>query len=142
MVTTALAPAVTSRTTSYGRQISFVLVAAFALSVTHTVYSRIAGIGDPRFTVDTPVAWVFYAVGFAAAFFARRSQRWAQWTLLAYLTVLLYVSVFYYPTTFVPRQQTTFGWFENDVYTGLLMIAFALAVYRVRGTTLKPTDGP
>ena len=33
--------------------------------------------------------------------------------------VLLVVAVFWYPTTFVPRQQTVFGGFENDVYTGL-----------------------
>jgi len=140
MVTTTPAPSLTRRTTSYGHQISLLLAAAFALSVTHTVYSRIAGIGDPRFTVDTPIAWVFYAVGFGAAVLARRTQRWAQWTLLAYLTALLYVSVFYYPTTFVPRQQTVFGWFENDVYTGLLMVAYTLCLYRVRRTTLVPAD--
>ena len=52
--------------------------------------------------------------------------------------MLLYVSVFYYPTTFEPRQQTTFGWFENDVYTGLLMIAFYLVVMRLRRITLVP----
>lgn len=37
------------------------------------------------------------------------------------------------PPTFVPSQQTAFGWFENDVYTGLLMIALYVVVHRLRG---------
>ena len=126
----------------YGIEISRVLLAAFTLSVVHTCYAWFSGLQDDRFTVTTPVAWVFYAVGFASAFLARREARWAQWTMLAYLAVLLYVSVFYYPTTFVTKQQTTFGWFENDVYTGLLMIAFYLVVMRLRRVALvaRPRD--
>ena len=118
---------------TYSTEISRFLVAAFTLSVVHTCYAWLSGLQDDRFTVTTPVAWVFYAVGFAAAVLARREAPWAQWVLAGYLLVLLYVSVFYYPTTFEPRQQTTFGWFENDVYTGLLMIAAYLAVMRLRG---------
>jgi surface polysaccharide O-acyltransferase-like enzyme len=127
---------------SYGTEISRFLVAAFTLSVVHTCYAWFSGLQDDRFTINTPVAWVFYAVGFASAFLARRDARWAQWTMLAYLAVLLYVSVFFYPTTFVAKQQTTFGWFENDVYTGLLMIAFYLVVLRLRGIALvaRPRD--
>ena len=124
---------------SYGTQMSWLLVAAFSLSVLHTCYSYATGIEDPRFTVTTPVAYAFYAVGFAMAVLVRREQRWAQWTAIGYLAVLLYVSVFFYPTTFTAQQQTTFGWFENDVYTGLLMIAFYLAVLRLRSVTSTPT---
>ena len=132
--TTTSAP---SRMT-YSTEISRFLVAAFTLSVVHTCYAWISGLQDDRFTVTTPVAWVFYAVGFGAAVLARRETPWAQWVLAGYLVVLLYVSVFYYPTTFEPRQQTTFGWFENDVYTGLLMIAFYLVVMRLRRIALVP----
>ena len=127
-----------TRTASYGSVIAAVLVAAFTLSVVHTAYGYVTGIGDPSFTVTTPVAWAFYAVGFASALLARRESRGAQLVLVGYLAVLLAVSVFFYPTTFVPRQQTVFGWFENDVYTGLLMIAFALAVLRLRRVLLRP----
>lgn len=133
--TTSPFPA-TERRTAYGPRIAILLGAAFALSVTHTVYGYVTGIGDPSFTVTTPVAWVFYAIGFASCGLAVRTSRLSQLALLAYLGVLLVVSVFYYPTTFVPRQQTTFGWFENDVYTGLLMIATYLGVQRLRGITL------
>lgn len=142
MTTYAVTPRTQSRTTSYGASTSWVLVAAFVLSMTHTVYSWLAGIGDPRFTVTTPIAYVFYAVGLGAAALARKETRWAEITLAAYLAILLYVSVFYYPTTFVPRQQTVFGWFENDVYTGLLMIAFYLTVQRLRRRTLSPCGTP
>ena len=127
-----------SRTSTYGRHMSWVLVAAFTLSVVHTVYAWVEGIEDPTFTVDTPLAWGFYAVGFSAAALARRTQPWAQVALLGYLGVLLAIAFFYYPTTFGPAQQTVFGWFENDVYVGLLVVATYLGVVRLRGTTLTP----
>ena len=106
-----------------GRHMSGVLVGAFSLSVVHTVYAWVEGIEDPTFTVDTPLAWGFYVVAFAMAALARRSQRWAQLVVLAYLVVVLGIALFYYPTTFGPEQQTVFGWFENGVYVGLLFVA-------------------
>jgi hypothetical protein len=135
---TTLRPTISGRTASYGRHMSHVLVAAFTLSAAHTVYAWVGGIEDPTFTVTTPLAWAFYALGFGMAVVARRAGRAAQLTVLAYLAVLLCVSVFYYPTTFGPRQQTTFGWFENDVYVGLLVTATYLGVQRLRRVTLTP----
>ena len=137
-MTTPLARRATTptRSTTYGARIRAVLVVAMTLSATHTVYSYVAGLGDPRFTVTTPVAYAFYAVGFAAAHLALREARWAQLTMLAYLALALLVAIFVYPTTFVPRQQTVFGWFENDVYTGLLMVATYLGIERLRKVRL------
>lgn len=129
---------VSARTTSYGRHIAGVLAAAFTLSAGHTVYAWVERIEDPTFTVTTPLAWGFYVVGFASTVLARRTSRVAQVSLLAYLTSLLGISIFYYPTTFGAAQQTTFGWFENDVYVGLLVTATYLAVQRLRRTTLAP----
>jgi hypothetical protein len=125
-----------NRTATYGALISTLLVVAFALSATHTAYAYASGLEDPGFNATTPAAWVFYAVGFASAGLALRQSRPAQIILLAYLAVLLVVAVFYYPTTFTPRQQTVFGWFENDVYTGLLMIAAYLEALRLRRITI------
>ena len=126
----------TYRIATYPSNLSAVLLAAFALSATHTTYGWITGIGDPSFTVTTPVAWAFYALGFGAAVVARRPERWLQWALVAYLGVLTAVALFWYPTTFVPRQQTVFGWFENDVYTALLILAVYLGVQNLRGVTM------
>ena len=92
----------TTRTSTYGRHMAGVLVAAFTLSVVHTVYSWVEGIDDPTFTVDTPLAWGFYLVAFGAAALALRTARWAQVTVLAFLFVVLAIGVFYYPTMFGP----------------------------------------
>ncbi|MDX6300714.1 MAG: hypothetical protein QOF53_1928 [Nocardioidaceae bacterium] len=127
----------TARRATYGGQMSLVLVVAFALSGTHTWYSWVTGIGEDSFTVTTPVAWAFYAIGFAAAGLCRRNQQWAQWLVTIYLALLVLFAVFYYPTTFGARQQTTFGWFENDVYTALLVLALYLGVQRLRRVTLS-----
>jgi hypothetical protein len=126
------------RVSSYGRHIAGVLAAAFTLSAAHTVYAWVEGIEDPTFTVTTPLAWGFYVVGFASVVLAGRTGRVAQVSLLAYLTALLGIAIFYYPTTFGPEQQTTFGWFENDIYVGLLVTAAYLTVQRLRFTTLTP----
>ena len=117
---------------SYAVQISWLLVAAFTLSVVHTVYAAVAGLEAPDFTLTTPITWIFYGTAFAMAALARLDRRWVAWVVTAYLTVVLLIGVFYYPTTFEPHQQTTFGWFENDVYLGLLMIAYYLGFLRLR----------
>ncbi|WP_062292378.1 hypothetical protein [Demequina phytophila] len=130
-------PSVEPRTASYGRHLRGILLAAFTLSAAHTVYAWLAGIEDPTFTVTTPLAWAFYGVAFAIAWLSGRPARWAQLTVLGYLAVLLGISIFYYPTTFGPAQQTTFGWFENDVYVGVLVTAAYLGVQRLRGVAIR-----
>ena len=57
---------------------------------------------------------------------------------MSYLVAVVGIALFYYPTTFTPEQQTTFAWFENDVYTGLLMISLYLSVMRLRRQALVP----
>lgn len=121
---------------SYGGVVSGVLVVAFALSMVHTTYSWATGLDDPAFTVTTPLAWAFYAVGFAVAGLARRERPAMAWAVAAYLVVLLGIAILYYPTVFTLPKQTLFGWVENDVYTGLLVTAFVLQVLRLRDVTL------
>lgn len=124
----------TATTTATTSAVPWVLAAAFTLSAVHTGYAAVAGIEDPTFTVTTLAAWLFYAAGFGSVWLARRQEFWAQVGVLAYLVVLLAVSIFYYPTTFTVEKQTVFGWFENDVYIGLLMIATYLTVGRIRSS--------
>ena len=121
--------------------VPWVLAAAFTLSAVHTCYAAIAGLEDPGFTVTTPLAWAFYAVGAGSVWLARRPGRGAQAGLLAYLTALLAVSVFYYPTTFTEEKQTVFGWFENDVYVGLLTTAAFLTAARLRSSRRRQRPG-
>ena len=131
-------PASISRGAAYGSQISGIMLTAFALSVVHTVYAWLAGIQDPGFTVTTPLTWIFYALAFAVTLLARQERGWAQWVVTGFLALVLVIGIFYYPTTFGPRQQTVFGWFENDVYLGLLTVAFYLSVQRLRRIALVP----
>ena len=131
-------PADPGRSIRYGDAVAWTLVAAFTLSVAHTIYAWQAGLEDPDFTVDTPLTWVFYGVAFAVAGVARRTSALAQGVVLAYLSVVLVIAIFYYPTTFTGEKQTTFGWFENDVYVGLLVLAFALSLARLLRRPLVP----
>lgn len=123
---------------SYGDATSLTMAAAFSLSIVHTVYAWREGLEDPSFTVDTPVTWIFYVLGFAMAALARRTSRWTQVIVLGFLVSILGVSIFYYPTTFTAEKQTTFGWFENDVYVGLLGLSLFLSVMRLRRRSLVP----
>lgn len=125
-----------SRRAIYSRQIFGVLTVAFTLSVVHTVYAWVAGLENPDFTVRSPITWVFYAVAFGMTGLSLRSERWAQWLVQIFLAVVLAIGVFVYPQTFEPHQQTVFGWFENDVYIGLLILASYLGVLRLRRVDL------
>ena len=125
-----------SATRSYGSVVSNVLLAAFGLSVVHTVYAWQSGLEDPDFTVTTPLAWAFYAVAFLVAFVTRREGHRLAWVVAAYLVLLLGIALLYYPVTFTPEKQTVFGWIENDVYVGLLVTALVLQVLRLRHVTL------
>ena len=65
-MTAISAPTVTrQRTSTYSTVVSGVLIAAFSLSVVHTVYAWVSGLEDPDFTVTSPLAWGFYAQGSA-----------------------------------------------------------------------------
>ena len=125
-------------TRSYATQVACVLTAAFALSLAYTIYTTAAGLTPSGMNATSPAAWVFYAIGFGAAALARRDRRGAWFAIAGLLTVLLAVGVFAYPSTFTAKLQTPIGWFENDVYIGLLLLALYLSTQRLRGLTLAP----
>ena len=138
VATSQTRPVFHPRQADYGRQIAGIMLAAFALSVGHTGYAWLAGIEDPGFTVTTPITWIFYAVAFAVSVLARQDRRWAELVVTGFLVLVLAIGIFYYPTTFGSEQQTVFGWFENDVYLGLLTVALYLSVQRLRRVALVP----
>jgi magnesium-transporting ATPase (P-type) len=65
-------------------------------------------------------------------------QAWTWWIVSAAVMLLLLGGIFLYPAFFVPSEQTAFGWFENDVYIGLLILAEYLCIQRLRNITLTP----
>jgi hypothetical protein len=65
-------------------------------------------------------------------------QAWTWWIVSAAVMLLLLGGIFLYPAFFVPSEQTAFGWFENDVYIGLLILAEYLCIQRLRNVTLTP----
>lgn len=122
----------------YRTAVPIVLLATFTLSVVHTIYAWRTGLEDPEFNVTSPLAYCFYGVAFAMTALSRKDSRVAQVAVTAYLVAVLGIAIFYYPTTFTVEQQTTFGWFENDVYVGLLVTSLILSVLRLRRTALVP----
>jgi hypothetical protein len=66
-----------------------------------------------------------------------RSDRAGAWRTLVTLEVtLLAVGIFVYPSSFTANLQTPIGWFENDVYTGLLLLSLYLSLQRMRDVVL------
>ncbi|HEY5981341.1 MAG TPA: hypothetical protein VIT41_17080 [Microlunatus sp.] len=128
-----------ARETTYRGQIAAIMLAAFTLSVVHTIYAWLADIADPGFTVTSPLAWIFYLVAFTVTGLVLREERWTQLVVLGFLVLVLLIGVFYYPMMFQPHQQTVFGWFENDVYLGLLVLSFYLSIQRFRRVALVVT---
>jgi peptidoglycan/LPS O-acetylase OafA/YrhL len=128
----------TSRTSRYAAQVSGLMLAAFGLSATYTVWSTATGRASDDFRATDPAVWCFYAAMAALALAVRRDRLVAWRLTVLVLPLLLAVGVLVYPTLFTAERQTTFGWFENDVYLGLLMTALYLSVQRLRGRRLEP----
>lgn len=137
-MTTTSAPPTTStiNRSRYCHQTSGVLLVAFTGSAAYTLYTTVAGLPTDGFSATDPIAWVYYAIGFAAALSVRTDRRFAWWSLAVLLPALLAISVLVYPSSFVPKLQTPLGWLENDGYVSLLSVAFYLTVQRLRGVQL------
>jgi hypothetical protein len=94
---------------------------------------------DPAYGRE-PVLYILYGVLWGLVALARIDRRVGWWTIAATLALLIAIGIFYYPTIFVAAWQTPFGWFENDVYMGLLILAEYLTIQRLRGVTITPED--
>jgi phosphatidylserine synthase len=127
---------------SYSTQVSWVLIAAFVLSLAYELYRSTAKHGTSKYdsmrgllTQELP----FYAVVFVLAVLVRTGWRWVAWTALAVGVALIIVSIFYYSPTVLPqRKPGPIDWLEDKLYTGLLFVAVALLAYDLLGKTLVP----
>jgi len=122
---------------AYRTQVAGVLAAAFTLSLVYSVVVTFTG-SHEGYGMTDPTLWVFYAVGFGLAALTLTDKIWAWRATAAAVFFLIAVGIFYYPTVFPPSAQTTFAWFENDVYVGLLILAQYLCVQRLREVSLVP----
>ena len=126
----------------YATQVSWVLIAAFALSALYELYRSTARAGTSKYdsmrgflTQAVP----FYAVAFALAVLVRTGWQWVAWTALAVAVALILVSILYYSPVMLPqRKPGPIDWLEDKVYTGLLFVAVALLLYDLLGKTLVP----
>ena len=87
----------------YGYEVPVLLVAAFTLSVAHTIYAWRSGLEDPDFTVTSPLTWGFYAVAFAMAALARKDALVAQVVVLSYLVAVVGIARLLLPDDVHPR---------------------------------------
>jgi hypothetical protein len=123
----------TVRGVSYRQQVRFVLVGATLLSMAYTVYTAVSfGTDDLR----NPAFYAVYGVWWVLIALLGVDRRWVWWTVAVATALQLLLGVFYYPTIFVPAMQTPLGWFENDAYMGLLLLAEYLCIQRLRGVTI------
>jgi peptidoglycan/LPS O-acetylase OafA/YrhL len=126
------------RRSRYSTQVAGVLVAAFTISVLYSVISTLSGVTHEANNLEDPSLWIFYVVGFGLAALARMDRTESWWMVSVAVLLLLLGGIFLYPAYFVPSTQTAFGWFENDVYIGLLILAEYLCIQRLRNVTLTP----
>jgi phosphatidylserine synthase len=126
----------------YATQVSWVLIAGFAVSLVYELYRATAKAGTSKYdsmrtflTQAVPA----YAVAFALAVLVRTGWQWATWTVLVIAVALIMVSIFYYSPIVLPqRKPGPIDWLEDKVYTGLLFVAVALLAYDLLGKTLVP----
>jgi peptidoglycan/LPS O-acetylase OafA/YrhL len=121
------------RRTRYSGQVAGILAAATTLSIAHTVHTTLTL--APDYGKD-PTLYLLYGILWGLVALARTDRRPAWWAIGTLLTALIAIGIFYYPVIFVPAWQTPFGWFENDVYMGLLMVALYLTIQRLRGVVI------
>jgi len=126
----------------YSSQVSWILIATFALSLLYELYRSTAKKGTSRhdsmrsfLTQELP----FYAIALVLAVLVRTEWPWVSWIALVVGVGLIIVSIFYYSSTVLPqRKPSPIDWFEDKVYTGLLFVAVALLAYDLLGKTLVP----
>jgi hypothetical protein len=106
-----------------GRPVAAVLLAAYLLSIAYTIWSSVTGVAPAAFSVSSPGAWAAYAVGLGVTALALKNGRGPRVVVTAWLVLSIAVALLVYPQAFTPAHQTPFGFVENDLYTGLLLVA-------------------
>ena len=127
----------------YATQVSWVLIAAFALSLLYELYRATAKAGTSKYDsmrIFLTQAVPSYAVGFALAVLMRTGWQWVAWTALALAVALVVISIFYHSPIMLPqRRPGPIDWLEDKVYTGLLFVAVASSPTTYSGRRWSPS---
>jgi phosphatidylserine synthase len=123
-------------------QAAWFLTAAFVLSLVYELYRATAKAGTSPH--DSPQAFVkdnvpLYAAAAVVIALLFAGVDWAPWVGLIFAAGVTGASIFYYnPKVILQRRPGLVDWFEDLVFTGLLILAAALLAYQVLGVTLEP----
>ena len=123
-------------------QAAWFLTAAFVLSLVYELYRATVKAGTSAH--DSPQAFVrdnipLYAAAAVVIALLFNGVEWAPWVGLIFSAGVAGGSIFYYnPKVIVERRPGLVDWFEDLMFTGLLILAAALLVYQVLGITLEP----
>lgn len=80
---------------------------------------------------------VFYAIAGVVVALLLFASSWARWVGLAFSVGSVAASVLYYnPKIMIERAPGAIDWFEDLVFTGLLVVAAAFLAYSVAGVSL------
>jgi hypothetical protein len=122
---------VAGSTSLYQQPVALVLLSAFAISAGYTGFLALTGLLPAGLAAAYPPLWVFYLAGLGTAGLAAATDRaWARLAVAALIAVFIGVGFHLYSVLFVPGLQTTVGWFQNDIFIGLLVLAEYLCVKR------------
>lgn len=114
----------------------------FLLSLLYELYRATAKAGTSEH--DSMAAFaknniVFYAIASAVIVLLFVGPEWASWVGLLFSILAVGASIFYYnPQIMMKRLPGPIDWFEDLVFTGLLLVAAVLLQYDVRDVTLHP----
>lgn len=123
-------------------QAAWFLTAAFILSIVYELYRATAKAGTSLH--DSPQAFVknnvpLYAAAAVVIAVLFAGGAWAPWVGLIFSVGVAGASIVYYnPKVIVERRPGLVDWFEDLVFTGLVIVAAVLLIYQVLGITLEP----
>jgi small-conductance mechanosensitive channel len=118
------------------------LTAAFGLSLLYELWRATAKAGTSRH--DSIQSFVknnvpFYAIAWVVIALLFVGFEWARWIGLVFSAGAVVASITYYnPKIMVERAPGIIDWFEDLVFTGLLVVAAVFLLYSLLGVELQP----
>ena len=119
---------------------TWILVAAFGVSLLYEVYRATAKAGTSRHDSRAALARQIPLYAGAAIVIGLLLARFelASWIGLAFTAAVIGISILYYnPTIMRERQPGIIDWLEDLLFTGLLFVAAALLTYDATGWILQ-----